>query len=194
MLSTIFSPSIENSNVKACVMHMLSKMNYEKYRNLLCRVTENPDSTYKFVVFEYTYSPTDAPILQAEYVPGTRALIHNVIQNPDFAVNMRRLFGNYVTWYTRRKTDNTKPYNEQVTNIRQLVLVVADNVPPLIPSPVLNPEDDMPGLIPLAPVLNPEDENVPLPVTFTNYYNMLGLNRTVSAAEVQSISQGGWGY
>jgi len=182
MLSTIFSPSIENSYVKKFVSHILSKMDYEKYRSLLSRVNQNPELTYKFVVFEYTHSTVDAPILQAEYVPGTRALIHDVINNSDFGLNMKRLFGDSICWYTRRKTDLSKPHDEQLTNIRQIVVVIEDDMPPLIPLDSARNENnipldsaqnenEMPGLISSATILNPEDENIAPHITFTNYIN-----------------------
>lgn len=181
---------------------MLSKMDYDKYRSLLSRVDQNPELTYKFVVFEYTHSPTDAPILQAEYVPGTRALIHDVINNSDFGLNMKRLFGDSICWYTRRKTDLSKPHNDQLTNIRQIVVVIEDDIPPLIPFdsarnennipqpiplvPAQN-ENEMPGLISSATILNPEDENIAPHITFTTYTDTpYGLNQTVN------VERHGW--
>jgi hypothetical protein len=117
-------------------------MDYNKYHNTLRLVDRFPSKSRKFVVFEYTYSPSGSAIHQAEYVPGTTAYIHNVIQHPDFRANMVNLFGN-ANYYTRRKTDFSKPIGEQLTNIRQLVVVVEDEMPPLIHlnETVLNPEE-----------------------------------------------------
>jgi hypothetical protein len=143
MLASIFKPSIDNTTVKQCLAHILSKMDYDKYRNALYVVNKYPGVTRKFVVLEYIHSPSESTILQTEYVPGTRAYIHNVIQHPDFRANMISVFGN-VVFYTRRKQDFSKPLEDRLTNTRQLVIQLHEE-----PTAVLNPEDDdMPPLIP----------------------------------------------
>lgn len=171
MLATIFSPSIDSATVKQCVGHMLQKMNYSRYRHQLYLADTYPSLARKFVVFEYTHSPFDAAVLQAEYVPGTRVPIHNVLQHPDFRTNMVRLFGD-VNFYTRRKYDLSKPMEDRLTNTRQLVVDIVDTMPPLVPV------TDMSGLNPTA---SPS----------VDYHGMPRLNQTVAAQP----SQGGglWG-
>ena len=148
----MYNSSIESPNVKRCVAHMLKNMDYATYQRMLIAAEHNPTNEYKFVAMEYTYSPIDAPILHAEFVPGTREFIHNVIYKPDFQTNMARLFGD-ATYYTRRKTDLSKPPGEQLTNVRQLVVVIKDDMPGLID--VTNHEVIWDGN---RTVMNPEDE------------------------------------
>jgi len=176
MLNLIFKPSIENSNVKQLVSHMLSKIDFDKYQKFLHNVARYPKQNHKFVVFEYVQSPSDTLITRSERLPGSKMSIHNIIQNPDFDKHMTCLFGkpDRVLWYTRRKMDYTKPLEEQLSDTRQLIvlnkqeldedysdmpsLIPTGNdsyIPPLNPTEndsysILNPEDYMPSLIPLS--------------------------------------------
>lgn len=162
----MFKPSIDNSNVKQLVSHMLSKMNFDKYQQFLEYVDRNPEQDHKFVVFEYVESPSYVLISRSERLPGTQTSIHSLIQNPEFDENMRLLFGksDILSWYTRRKMDYSKPENDRLTDIRQLVVMIKrdpedySDMPPLIPADdssirILNPEDyyaDMPSMIPIS--------------------------------------------
>lgn len=132
MFATMFKSSNESAIVKQCVGHMLNNMDYNSYVSFLRRADRYPERDHRFVVFEYVQSPLDSAITSSENVPLTRLSIHNVMQNPDFDTNMKRLFGD-VTWYTRRKIDySTIP--EQPTNVRQVILLIKkDDMPPLIP-------------------------------------------------------------
>jgi hypothetical protein len=161
MLATIYNGTIETSNAKKLLSHMLQNMDFDKYDRFLHRVRNYPDRDHRFVMLEYVESPSSSPISMSERVPGSKLTIHNVIMDPDFGQHMMRLFVNSdnVNWYTRRKLDYTKPFGmDQLTNTRQLVLVVKgelDEMPPLIPvettTPVFNPEEDrMPPLISLG--------------------------------------------
>jgi len=154
---------------------MLQKMDYSKYRHQLYLADTYPNLARKFVVFEYTHSPFDAAVLQAEYVPGTRVPIHNVLQHPDFRSNVVRLFGD-VNFYTRRKYDFSKSLAERLTNTRQFVIDILDTMPALVP--VVNEYADMPSLVSTA---SPS----------VDYHGMPRLNQTVAAQP----SQGGglWG-
>jgi hypothetical protein len=188
MLTTMFMPSIESSSVKELMGHMLRNMNFDKYQQFLERTGSYPELDHRFVVLEYVESPCDVLIKRSEQLAGSRMSVHNVIQNPDFDLNMKRLFGNSDrnSWYTRRKRDYTKPFGskEALTDTRQLVVLVKreqeDEMPPLVsnlnadvPRPVLNPEpeDEMPPLIPIA---------MP-PLTWTPSHGYIGssLNQTI---------------
>ena len=167
MLNTMFKPSNENSTVKQLVSHMLGNMNFNKYQKFLQHASSYPQQDHKFVLLEYVESPCDALISRSERVPGTRISIHSVTQNPDFDTNMKCLFKNSDrdSWYTRRKIDYSKPAHEQLSDTRQLVLLIKQesevdysDMPSLISaadvnSPILNPEDNyaLPPLIPLSP-------------------------------------------
>jgi len=187
MLTTIFKPSIDNTNVQKCFAHILQNMDYNKYRDVLYSMERYPGISRKFVVFEYIHSPSDATVLQAEYTPGTRVPIHSLVQSPDFRTNIIRLFGD-VNYYTRRKQDFSKPIDERLTNTRQLVVEFSPSavsnddyadMPPLIspdnsyvPRPVLSPEDnysDMPSLDTTPSIQTPS----------YNYMYGNGLNRTI---------------
>ena len=151
MLAAIFKPSIDNTNVKQCMSHILSKMDYNKYRSTLYLAQRYPGVTRKFVVLEYTQSPSDSTILHAEYVPGTRVSIHNILQHPDFRFSMISTFGN-VNFYTRRKQDYSKPLDERLTDTRQLVVEIREEV--------LNPEDEFDDMPPLLYCGNPSAASV----------------------------------
>jgi hypothetical protein len=138
---------------------MLQRMDYAKYQKFLSDRAKFPDRDHKFVVFEYVESPCDSLITSSErLLPGTPS-IHSIISNPLFNDNMKFLFGDsdHMTWYTRRKVDQTKPFEEQLTNVRQLVVMISKEVP-------LDEEDTLP---PLMPVNNPDiynfcsDDDVP---------------------------------
>lgn len=208
MLNLIFNSSKENANVNRCVVHMLQRMDYVKYQKFLSDGAKFPDRDHKFVVFEYVESPCDSLIASSErLLPGTPS-IHSIISNPLFSDNMKFLFGDSdrITWYTRRKVDQSKPFEEQLTNVRQLVVMMAkevpldeeDTLPPLMPvnNPVLNPDiynfysddDDMPPLmqIPsnktvLTQDINNSSDDVPpplVPIPSYNYFNS-GLNQSI---------------
>lgn len=210
MLNSIFNSSNKDANVNRCVLHMLQHMDYSKYQKFLSDSSKFPDMTHKYVIFEYTESPCDALIICSErLLPGTPS-IHSIISNPLFGDNMRSLFcdnADRVSWYTRRKVDYSLPFAEQLTNIRQLVLMYSgevpphDDIPPLMPAsnPVLNtdiynfPDDDddysdMPSLIPmptnntvLTRDMNNTSDDVPpplVPIPSYNYFSN-GLNHTI---------------
>jgi hypothetical protein len=185
MLNTMFKPSIESSTTQQLVSHMLSNMDFGKYQKFLQYADRYPQNDHKFVLFEYVESPTNALISRSERVPGTRISIHSVTQNPDFDANMKLLFKNSDrdSWYTRRKIDYTKSPQEQLSDTRQLVLLIKQeseddysDMPSLISAadvtrPVLNPEDTyaVPSFTPLPPL-------IPLsPYTYNGY----GLNQTM---------------
>lgn len=183
MLNTMFKPSIEKSNARELVSHMLSNMDFNKYQKFLQHADSYPQQDHKFVLFEYVESPCNALISRSERLPGSRVSIHNTIQDPDFNVNMKRLFGESDTWYTRRKIDYTKSAHEQLSDTRQLVLLIKQQ-----------PEEDysdMPSLISPADVtpsvLNPEDNHsppsfTPLPplIPLSPYsYSGYGMNQTI---------------
>ena len=196
MLNLIFKPSIENSNVKQLVNHMLSKMDFGKYQKFLHNVARYPEQNHKFVVFEYVQSPNDTLITRSERLPGSKMSIHNIIQNPDFDKHMTCLFGkpDRVLWYTRRKMDYTLPFEEQLSDTRQLVVLNKQeldedysDMPSLIPTGNdsylrFNPEDYyIPPLIPTEnvsyPILNPEDDMPSLvPLSYTH---ISGINQTI---------------
>jgi len=164
-------------------------MDFDKYQQFLQRTGRYPDQDHKFVVLEYVESPCDVLIARSEHLAGSRMSIHSIIQNPDFDLNMKRLFGSSDrnSWYTRRKIDYTKPFGvEQLSDTRQVVVLVKrdpdEDMPPLISNlnadvvrPVLNPEADnyMPPLIPTATTM-PSLTQVPS-------YNYIGtgLNQTI---------------
>jgi len=160
MLATIYNSSIESYNAKQLLGHLLQKMDFDKYNSFLWRAKKYPKSDHRFVMFEYVESPSDSLIARSERIPHSKTSIHEVITHPDFQQHMVRLFVNSenVNWYTRRKMDYTKPFGmDQVTDIRQLVLVIygqVDDIPPLIPAEpvtaVFNPEDAMPPLVSLG--------------------------------------------
>lgn len=178
MLSTIFKPSNENSTVKQLVSHMLSNMNFSKYQKFLQRASSYPQQDHKFVLLEYVESSCDALISRSERLPGTKISIHSLIQNPDFDANMKRLFGEADSWYTRRKIDYSKPVQDQLSDTRQLVLLIKqesdDNysdMPALVSAPVVN-----------NVILNPEDHYlIPPPLIPLSPYNFngIGLNQTM---------------
>ena len=186
MLNTVFKPSNKNSNVKQLMSHILRNMKFDKYQQFLQRAARYPEQDHKFVVFEYVQSPADAVISHSERLPGTRTSIHSLIQRSDFDQNMVRLFGE-CAWYTRRKIDYTKSPEDELSNTRQLVLLIKreteddysdmpslnSNPNAVLPRPVLNPEtDDMPPLLPM--------NNMP-PLTMIPPYNFIGsgLNQTM---------------
>ena len=160
MLATIYNGSIETSNAKKLLSHMLQKMDFDKYDRFLQRTKKYPQRDHRFVLLEYVETPSTSAISMSERVPNSKLSIHSVIMDPDFYQNMMRLFvdSDNVTWYTRRKIDYTKPFDmDQLTDTRQLVLIVkgeVDDMPPLIPvepiTPVFNPEDVMPPLLSLG--------------------------------------------
>lgn len=169
----MFKPSIENANVKKLVAHMLQKVDFGKYHQFLERAARYPKQDHKFLLFEYVESPSHEIIRRSELLPGTRMSIHSVIQNPDFYLNMRRLFD--TDWYTRRKMDYTKPFGpEQLSDTRQVVLIVKRE-----------PEDDYSDMPPLISTTNvdvsiPEQNDMP-PLIPTPQYNYIGtgLNQTI---------------
>lgn len=180
MLNTMFNPSNENVNVKKLMRHVLQKMDYVKYQKFLQTVSQHPDRDHKFVVFEYIESPSHVLVSHSERVPGSRKSIHSITQDPDFNEGMAHMFGrsDRISWYTRRKIDESKPFKDQLTDTRQLVV--------LNKREVVDEEDysDMPSLIPtrnnFRSVLNPEDYTLPSPVTEVPAYNfMAGLNQTM---------------
>ena len=174
----MFKPSNENSTVKKLVSHMLSNMNFSKYQKFLQHASSYPQQDHKFVLLEYVESPCDALISRSERLPGTRISIHSLIQNADFDANMKRLFGEADSWYTRRKIDYSKPAHEQLSDTRQLVLLIkqeSDEMPELIPT-----ASSVPTFIDTShPVLNPEDYNLPSLIPIPSYsYAGSGVNQT----------------
>jgi hypothetical protein len=180
MLNTMFNPSNENANVKKLMRHMLQKMDFGKYQKFLQTASQYPDRDHKFVVFDYVESPSNVLISRSERIPGSRMSIHSIIQTSDFDESMSHIFGrsDRISWYTRRKIDRTKPFRDQPTDTRQLVVITRREV--------VDEEDysDMPPLIPVSnnfrPILNPEDYTLPSPVTEVPIYNYTaGLNQTM---------------
>ena len=209
MLNSIFNSSKKDANVNRCVLHMLQHMDYSKYQKFVTDSSKFPDMTHKYVIFEYTESPCDSLIICSErLLPGTPS-IHSIISNPLFGDNMRFLFcdnADRVSWYTRRKVDYSLPFAEQLTNVRQLVLMYNgevphdDDIPPLMPANnvVLNPDiynfpddddyADMPSLIPMPTnntvfsndIYKSTDDVPPplVPIPSYNYFSN-GLNQTI---------------
>ena len=187
MLNTMFKPSIDNSNVKQLVSHLLSNMNFDKYQKFLQRAAKCPERDHKFVVLEYVESPYNSLISRSERLPGSRVSIHNLIQHTEFDETMMRLFGKTDRngWYTRRKMDYSKSFEEQPTDTRQVVLIIKqdaeddDEMPGLIPAPTPTPADAT------RTVLNPEEYVMPSLIPQPSYsYIGGGLNQTIWSPSV----------
>ena len=160
---------------------MIQNMNFDKYERFLRQAEKSPKKDHKFVVFEYVESPSDAKINQSERLSGTNMTInnvlYNVLYNPHFDDNMKRLFGasDRHSWYTRCKIDYTNSVKGEVTNSRQLVLLIKaesdeySDIPELITAPAV-----------ANPVLNPENNIMPslIPTPTYNYFGT-GVNQTI---------------
>lgn len=167
---------------------MIDTMNFKEYQMFLQISKRYPKRDHRFVVFEYIESPCDSLIKKSQYFPTMTVSVHKAISHPDFADNMHRLFeaSPRTTWYTRRKIDYSKPFEEQLSDSRQLVVIIKresedeyDDIPPLIPvnREILNPEDDY--YVPSSAS--------PLP---TYDYTGSGLNQTIWSPFITSGNYG----
>jgi hypothetical protein len=109
-----------------CIAHLLNKMDHKKYAETVQTAIVRPSQKYTVVLFEYVHSGVNDTIAHVERLPGTTKSIHETINDLRCMSRLHDLFivNASMRLYTRRKFDNTKPFHEQTTNIRQVVVTI----------------------------------------------------------------------
>ena len=132
-----------------CIAYLLNKMDHKKYSQTVERAIMHPNQKYTVVLFEYVHSGVNDTIAHVERLPGTTKSIHDTINDVRCMARLHDLFivNPSMHLYTRRKFDNSKPFHEQTTNLRQVVVTIG---PYAFASPRAMSEDsygNMPDLV-----------------------------------------------
>lgn len=149
--SSMYSIRPPPKAIDDCISHVLNKMDHKKYVQTVETAVTHPERRYTIVLFEYVNSGINDTIAQIERLPGTTKSIHDTINDIRCMARLHELFivNESMRLYTRRKFDNTKPFHQQTTNIRQVVVTIG---PYAFGRPRVMSEDsyvDMPDLVPV---------------------------------------------
>jgi hypothetical protein len=146
----LFKHADQNS-VKT-MLWVMSKIDYSKLLRRVAYAYAHPNETVKCVLLEYDYTSWSYVKLGnsnvIEKMPNSNVLVHHALHTPDFIRLMDNFFANDrrgVNIYCRQKIgSNGEP------NFHRKQLVVSfepwaflPQQPPLPPSTILNPEDDL---------------------------------------------------
>jgi hypothetical protein len=103
---------------------IMTKVDWPAFATALRKAKGNPTKKHYAVLFDYVYSCVHEPIAMIEKVKGMSVSVHDAIQHPKIDEWLMNTFctGNCQI-YTRRKMDFTKTGMEQITHIRQLLVV-----------------------------------------------------------------------